>query len=223
MSAGRRKGKLVLIWGVLVVLVGIIYAVDHRDDREEQAQAEIESRGEDRERNVISVPIEQVGALEIAHAGALHRFERDAEGVWLYHSAHAPVDGSHGHQADPALADVIRTKLIGFARAHRERSFPYDPKTQDYGLANPKTLLLVYRKGETQPLTQFAFGESAPDGLSRYVLEMGATSVFTIANFQYENLVSLVDAVVKAAASVPGTAPAAAPGAAPTEPTAATR
>lgn len=223
MSTGRGKGKLVLIWGVLVVLVGIIYAVDHRDDREEQAQAEIESRGEDRDRNVIPVPIEQVGALEVAHAGALHRFERDAEGVWLYHSAHAPVDGTHGHQADPALADVIRTKLIGFARAHRERSIPYDPKTQDYGLANPKTLLLVYRKGETQPLAQFAFGDPAPDGVSRYVLQMGATTVFTIANFQYENLVSLVDAVVKAAASVPGTPPAAAPGAAPAEPAAATR
>jgi hypothetical protein len=212
MSAGRRKGKLVLIWGVLVVLVGIIYAVDHRDDREEQAQAEIESRGEDRDRNVIPIPIEQVGALEVAHAGALHRFERDAEGVWLYHSAHAPVDGAHGHQADPALADVIRTKLLGFARAHRERTIPYDPKTQDYGLANPQTLLLVYRKGETQPLTQFAFGESAPDGLSRYVLEMGAPNVFTLANFQYENLVSLVDAVMKATAITPGTPPVGAPG-----------
>lgn len=210
MSSGRRKGRLILVWGVLVVLIGIIYAVDRQDDRDDKAQAEIEARGEDRERYVISVPLEQVGALEVAHAGALHRFERDAEGVWLHHGAHAPQPGEHGHQADPALADAIRNRVVGIARARRERSLPYDPKTQDYGLANPGTLLLVYRKGEVQPASQFAFGDLAPDGVSRYVLEMGASQVFTVATYQYDNLVALVEEMAKASPGPAAPQPAAA-------------
>lgn len=214
MSASRRKGMLAAIWAVLIALIAVIVLVDRKDDREEQLQAEIASRGEDRERNIIPIPIEQVGAIEVAHAGTLHRFERDPEGVWFYHGIHTPVEGTHGHQTDPALADLIRTKLLGLARGRREREIPLDPKSNDYGLTTPQTLVLVYRIKETQPLAQFAFGDKVPDGVSRYMLELGAKSAFTIADFQYDNLMSLVDAIVKANAAA-SAAPAAAPEPAP--------
>jgi hypothetical protein len=42
---------------------------------------------------------------------------------------------------------------------------------------------------------QYAVGDVAPDGLSRYVLPVGSAKVFTIANYQITNLLDLVGAM----------------------------
>jgi hypothetical protein len=195
-TAPRPRRKLVVVWVVLLVLVGVIVAVEWADRTAEHADAQFEARGGDRSRMVVPVPMEEIGAVEIAHAGALHRFERDTNGLWLYHGPHAPAaEPAQGHRADPAVAERIAKAFGGLARAKFERDFPFDPKSQDYGVLNPATLVLLYRKGELQPLVQYAIGDMAPDGVSRYVLKIGAAQVDTLPEYHVQNLVGLVQAV----------------------------
>lgn len=205
MSAPRPRRKLVVVWAVLLVLVGVIVAVEWSDRAAERADAQFEARGGDRTRMVVPIPMEEIGAIEIAHAGALHRFERDAAGLWLYHGAHAPTaEPAQGHRADPAVAERIAKAFGGLGRAKFERDFPFDPKSQEYGVLNPKTLLLLYRKGEVQPLVQYAIGDMAPDGVSRYVLKIGAVQVDTLPEYHVQNLVGLVQTVNTPAAALDG-------------------
>jgi hypothetical protein len=204
-SATRPRRKLVVVWVVLLVLVGVIVAVEWSDRAAEHADAQFEARGGDRSRMVVPIPMEEIGAVEIAHAGALHRFERDATGLWLYHGAHAPTaEPAQGHRADPAVAERIAKALGGLGRAKFERDFPFDPKSQDYGVLNPGTLVLLYRKGELQPLVQYAVGDMAPDGVSRYVLKIGAAQVDTLPEYHVQNLVGLVQAVNTPTAGLDG-------------------
>jgi len=194
-SAPRPRRKLVVVWVALLVLVGVIIAVEWADRAAERADAQFEAQGGDRSRMVVPIPLEEIGAIEIAHAGALHRFERDAAGLWLYHGPHAPTsEPAQGHRADPVAAEKIAKALGGLGRAKFEREFPFDPKSQDYGVLNPKTLLLLYRKGELQPLVQYAIGDMAPDGVSRYVLKIGAAQVDTLPEYHVQNLVGVVQA-----------------------------
>lgn len=199
MSAGRSRGKLVAIWVVLLVLAGIIVAIELTDRSAERAEEHFEAQGGDRSRKFVPVALEDIGAVEIAHAGALHRFERDEAGVWFYHGAHAPASGTHGHPADPAAAERIAKAFGGMSRAKFEREFPFDPKVQDYGVLNPQTLVLLYRKGEAQPLVQYAIGDMAPDGVSRYVLKVGASKVDTLPDYHVQNIVGLAQAATASA------------------------
>jgi hypothetical protein len=50
-------------------------------------------------------------------------------------------------------------------------------------------------RANPQPLAQYAVGDVAPDGLSRYVLQVGSASVVTIADYQITNLLDLIQAV----------------------------
>jgi hypothetical protein len=58
-------------------------------------------------------------------------------------------------------------------------------------------IILIYGKGSLQPLAQYAVGDVAPDGLSRYVLPVGSSYVVTIANYQIDNLLNLIRAVAE--------------------------
>jgi hypothetical protein len=53
-------------------------------------------------------------------------------------------------------------------------------------------IVLVYRAAYAPPLAQYAVGDLAPDGVSRYVLPLGSPSVFTIPDYQIQNLLSLI-------------------------------
>jgi hypothetical protein len=56
-------------------------------------------------------------------------------------------------------------------------------------------LILAYIAGSTKPLAQYAVGDVAPDKLSRYVLLVDSSEVFTIADFQIQNLLDLIKSV----------------------------
>lgn len=197
-SETKRAGvsvRLSVVWGVLLVLTGAIVAIEltdrARSQREESAPAQRDPR------LLLPVPLEQVGAIEVAHAGAIHRFERDAAGAWFYHGVHAKADATHTHHADPAMAQRIETALQGFGRTRMERTLPAGVALEQYGLANPQMVILVYRPNELQPLLQVAVGDVAPDKLSRYVMAVGRPSVVTIANYQIDNLIGLIKAATE--------------------------
>ena len=195
MSAGGLRPRLVAVWVLFLALAAVIVAIEVAD---RTGTRERDGGAEDRDpRLLLPVPLEQVGAIEVAHGGSIHRFERDAAGTWFYHGVHAQSDAAHSHQADPAMAQRIETALQGFGRARMERTLSTDQGVERYGLAVPQMLILVYRPKELQPLLQVAVGDVAPDTYSRYVMVLGSSSVVTIANFQIDNLLALVKAAVE--------------------------
>ena len=194
MSAGaetRNRRKLVAVWVILAALVALIVAIQ-RADRKTEAIESILTRDE---RLLVPVGIEELDAIEIARAGTLHRFERDASGAWFYHGVHTGSEQQHGHAADPATAAIIEKSLAGFGRARMERQFPLDVQNDEFGVTRPEIFIMVYRTKETQPLARFAVGIVAPDKMSRYVLQVGRTQVVTIPEFHIENLLALIQAV----------------------------
>jgi len=214
-SNGRIRPRLVAVWGLVIALIAVIVVVE-RNEREKEGLEMVGLAG--RERMLVTAPLDQIGALEIVAAGEMHRFERDPAGVWFYHGVHAKVDGAHGHQTDPVLAETIGRAVAAFSAARLERDFRLDPKENAFGVTTPGMVILVYRPGEAQPMAQYATGDIAPDATSQYVLPIGGDRVYTVAAYQFENLAKLV-ATAKAAASASATdAPAPAVPAAPTAP-----
>ena len=190
-SPGRGRGKLAAVWLVLAALVAAIVLIE-RSDRATEANAPASARDE---RMLIPLAIEEVGAIEVAHNGSLHRFERDTSGAWFYHGVHTGNEQQHAHTSDPETAARIATALAGFGRARMERQFPLNVQNDEFGVTRPEIFVMVYRPRETQPLSRYAVGVVAPDKFSRYVLPVGSTHVITIPEFHIENLLSLIEAV----------------------------
>jgi hypothetical protein len=177
--------RLVIVWALLLALVALIAALNltERDADEDGGQAS---------RMLLPVPVSQLAAIEIGYAGTMHRFERDSAGSWFYHGVHTGTEQSHSHQTDPQAAARIEQALAGFGRTQREREMPADAQNNPYGVTTPQMIVLVYRAAYAPPLAQYAVGDLAPDGVSRYVLPLGSPSVFTIPDYQIQNLLSLI-------------------------------
>jgi hypothetical protein len=184
MSASRRR--LLAVWLVLGVLVAVIAVLEYADHRRAA------SAGTRDPRWLLPASIDELGAVEVADAGRLHRFERDANGAWFYHGVHGAQEADHTHAADAALAERIERTLAAFGRTRVERQFPLQGDGAAYGLAAPEVVVLVYRARERQPAAQYAVGHVAPDTASRYVLPVGRSAVVTIPAYQVDNLLALV-------------------------------
>jgi hypothetical protein len=202
MSAGSKRFRLLAVWLLLGLLVGAIVLVERTNLIGPKPQ--LASHGSTAARLLLQVPVEQLGAIEIIHGRALHRFERDAAGAWFYHAhgAEAGPENNHRHHTDAALAERIAEAFAVFGRTRLERQFTMRTP-HDYGVAAPELLILVYRPDDLQPLAQYAIGDIAPDTLSRYVLVVGSPAVSTIPNYQVDNMLALIEAVAGQAATGP--------------------
>jgi hypothetical protein len=192
------RPRLVAVWGLLVVLAAAIVVAERADLRGRRSRGDSRGYGNPDSRMLLPVPVDQLGAVEVAHAGALHRFERDPSGIWFYHGVHTGSEGEHSHEADPAAAERIERALAAFGRTRIERQFPLrtgDAGDADYGVTRPDTIIMVYRPRDLQPLAAYAVGDVAPDTFSRYVLPVRSSTVATIPNYQIENLLALIAAV----------------------------
>lgn len=207
MSAPKTGKRVFAVWALLAVLgAGIAYI--EWNDRKAAVVEEAAKKGARDPKMLVPVFLDEVGAIEIAQGGTIHRFERDQAGAWFYHGAHAAANAGHAHQTDPAMAARIQKALEGFERARRERNFPLTDGGKNFGVATPQMVILVYRPKEIQPLAQYAVGDLAPDNVSRYVLPVGEPQVHTIANYQIDNLLNLIKMVN---APAPSATPAASP------------
>ena len=194
MNAGRRS-RLIVVWLVFVVLVGAVILIERtdlmapEDERQGQEAHEI--------RMLLPAPLAQLTAVEIGHAGTLHRFERDANGAWFYHSHNQGPEPAenHEHQADAAFTQRIDLALAAFGRTRIERDFVLGRDAEAYGIASPDMIILVYGSESEQPLAQYTIGDVAPDTFSRYVQAAGHDEVVTIPNYQITNLLDLIAAV----------------------------
>ena len=194
MTAARMRARLPAVWLVLAALVAVTIAIEWNDRAPSDANGGDTNRSADA---LLPAPPGDLGAVEIGHAGALHRFERNREGIWIYHGTHGNSETAHEHAADPAKAERIARDLAALGRARIERRLPVSAGAAQYGLAAPRMVIVVYRVNEPQPFAQYAVGDVAPDSFSRYVMKAGGTEVVTIANYQIENLVKLIETIGK--------------------------
>jgi hypothetical protein len=175
---------------MLVALGVVAGAVHYRD-----ATASRSAGASADPRRLVPVSIADVGAVEIADDGTLHRFERDAKGTWFYHGAHGATTDAHVHDADLAVASRIERAFEAFGRTRIERELPRGRDLAAYGLLAPRMLVLVYRRHDRQPILQYAFGDVAPDTVSRYVDVVGGAGIVTIPGYHVDNLKALLEAV----------------------------
>ena len=181
----RLPRRLLAVWLALIALVTIIVLIEYQPAEEEAVEENL----------LLPIPVGELAAIEIGAAGALHRFERDAGGAWFYHGSHAASEAAHAHQPDPAAAQRIGAAFEALGRARIERRLPYDRNSQQYGVAAPKMVLLLYTKGDARPIAQYAVGDVAPDTFSRYVHRVGGAQTVTIPNYQVENLLGLLQSL----------------------------
>jgi Domain of unknown function (DUF4340) len=191
-TASGIRPRVIVIWLLLLALIGAIGFIQYRDRAAQTSDepAPVNSR------MLLPMSMDELGALEIFYAGALHRFERDQSGTWFYHAHGAAKsnDPAHAHQTDAAQAQTIAAAFKGLSRTHMEREFPRGNEAE-YGLTAPEMFVLLYGKNTAQLLDKFTVGSLAPDNLSRYVLSNNYPKVVTIANYQIENLLNLLKAV----------------------------
>jgi hypothetical protein len=206
-SARKPGRRLVLVWVVLAALLGaILYA--ERADLVTLWNRQVDVHGHSGPRDLVVVPLDELGAVEIVYQGTVHRFERDAGKLWFYHGAHAAQQAAHEHQTDPAAAERIEKALAAFMRTRIERHFMLDfaslgsspaqrelsgeHEVRDYGVRAPSMIVLLYLPAQIEPAARYAVGDVAPDSHSRYVQRLGSPEVVTIPNYQIENLQQLI-------------------------------
>lgn len=190
----RSRIRLLLIWVVLGALAVTIYI------SERKRSASIDTPVVKDEKRLLPVHMETLGAVEIMAAGTMHRFERDATGLWFYHGMHDKTKTEHGHKADPDLAKVIEKAFITLGRARYERTLPLSG-SDEFGVTRPELFIAVYLPGVLEPVARYAVGITTPDNFGRYVLQVGGASVVTVAEYQITSLTTLLADVSKAAAS----------------------
>lgn len=210
MSARKPGRRLALVWVVLAALLGaILYA--ERTDLVTLWNRQVDVHGHSGPRDLVVVPLDELGAVEIVYRGTVHRFERDTGMMWFYHGAHAAQQAAHEHQSDPAAAERIDKALAAFTRTRIERHFMLDfaslgsssaqreltgdHEVRDYGVRAPSMLVLLYLAGQIEPAARYAVGDVAPDSHSRYVHRLGSPEVVTIPNYQIENLQQLISSM----------------------------
>jgi len=194
-QAGGVRHRVLVVWVVLAALIAGIAGLEYRNRSRIPEGAAEKVHGAEGSRMLLPAPIEELSAIELVRAGALHRFERDAAGAWFYHGMHATAQPAHAHQTDPAQAQIIEKAFAALGRTRMERQFRLDVQANSYGLSSPQMIILVYGKINLLPMAQFAVGEVAPDKYSRYVLPVGSANVVTIADYQITNLLDLIQAV----------------------------
>jgi len=182
--------RLIAVWLLFVALAVAIVLIE-RENRTASSVGE----GSRDVRWLLPAEVADLGAIEVMHKGTLHRFERDTTGAWFYHGIHTGSEQQHGHNADPVVAVQIEKAFTGFGRTRMERQFPLNIQADEFQVTRPEIFIMVYRPKEVQPLARYAVGIVAPDGVSRYVLPVGGTYVVTIANYQIDNLLNLIQAV----------------------------
>ncbi len=188
----QRRKKLAIIWIAVVALATVIFLKER-----ELSQAVEEPEGH-APNWLVTVPYEEIGALEILRKGQLHRFERDNKGIWFYHGQQDdPNAKDHAHRADPLAATTIAEAVAIFSRTRKEQPIPLQPGKDEYGVSLPDILIMIYRPKKSEPAARYSVGTVSPNGYSHYVLPVGATEAVTIPEYQITNLMAMIDAVSK--------------------------
>ena len=188
----QRRNKLAIIWIAVVAFAAVIFV------KERELSLAAEEPDGNAPNWLVTIPYEEIGAIEILRKGQLHRFERDDKNIWFYHGQQDdPNAKDQAHRADPLAATTIAEAVAIFSRTRREQPIPLQPGKDEYGVSRPDILIMVYRPKKSDPAARFSVGTVSPNGYSRYVLPVGATEAVTIPEYQITNLMAMIDAVSK--------------------------
>ena len=188
----QRRNKLAIIWIAVIALAAVIFV------KERELSLAVEEPDGHEPKWLVTVPFDEIGAIEILRKGQLHRFERDDKKVWFYHGQQDdPNAKDHAHRADPLAATTIAEAVAIFSRTRKEQNIPLQPGKDEYGVSRPDILIMIYRPKNSEPAARYSVGTVSPNGYSRYVLPVGANEAVTIPEYQITNLMAMIDAVSK--------------------------
>ncbi len=179
-----RRRSLLVIWALFALLLAGILVFK----RGEQAPLPVAQQ------RFITAEFAELGAVEIVTAGAYHRFERGADGLWFYHT-HAPGSDSaaHEHLRDADASARIAATLGAFTDIPivETRGPLRDPEAR--GLAPPALFVVLYRPQEDRPLARYSIGRLARDSDELFAAAHGEDLLVTIPASPVTALQSLVE------------------------------
>jgi hypothetical protein len=86
MSAGGGiRSRVLVVWLVLAALIAGIAMLEFRNRSRLPESVAERVPGAEGSRMLLPAAVAELGAVELGHAGMLHRFERDTFGAWFYH------------------------------------------------------------------------------------------------------------------------------------------
>jgi hypothetical protein len=147
------------------------------------------------QRPSLSLPLDDLAAVEILARSKSYRFERDATGAWLLHRHARGDDPNTLHQADPAQSERIAQALASFARIPIEGSIAPSGHGDAYGLADPAVIIVLFAHDEARPPLSFTLGDLASDRLRRYLLMPDGREIVTIPDVEITELMDFVAAL----------------------------
>lgn len=129
------------------------------------------------------------------------QFKKNKDNNW-YFIFTPPKNKSNLLKQD--VTDKLNKFINVFLRTRVERSFKNSLLNDKFGINKSKVSILVYTHNQPDlPIQEITFGDIAPDNLSRYIRSTSlrklsdANKVYTIPNYQYDIVKSIVELVVK--------------------------
>ena len=192
----KSNKSLKIVWLILIALIALITVINLETVEDTNHSGHGGHDNVFESGALLPVKLSDIYAVEFVYQGDLFLLEKDQAGHWFYH-AHGATNGvleSHEHLATPNENETISISLIGLENARVERRLKTQEK-DEYGVTKPKLISLLYGQDKIRPLSQFAFGDLATDHLSRYIHLIGSNQVATIADYQYANLINLLEKI----------------------------
>src|SRR3990172_2633400 len=87
--AGGVRRRVLIVWLLLAALIAGIAELEFRKRSRLPESVAEHVPGAEGSRMLLPAAIADLNAIEIGHAGTLHRFERDGTSAWFYHGVHA--------------------------------------------------------------------------------------------------------------------------------------
>jgi hypothetical protein len=198
--AAKVNRRTVATWGVLSAIIAAIVVVEFTGmlgSGGGESHQEFSHQDAGEVKFLVPVPVGTLGAIEIAFAGGVYRFQRDATDSWYrhYHEPGEAEDIAHEHRADADLAPMIGQALAAFGRTRRDQDIGAGAEGVDYGVSTPMMVITLYPADGEAPLARYAIGDMLTDGFRRYTRIDDGPKIVTIANYQIENLQELIQAV----------------------------
>lgn len=131
-------------------------------------------------RYLVGIPVDRWAAAEIVVDGAARRFDRGSDGLWRHGAA-------GGAEESARIAGALEV----FARARVTREVSASRDVAAYGVLAPRLSVALWTEDRDAPAARYAFGDLAPDELSRYVLLFGEFLTVTVPEYHAANLVDL--------------------------------